>query len=158
MTVTDRPPAIQPRRHGITITRVFDAPRERVWKEWTEPERFADWFGGLEAEVPVSSVSMDVRPGGAWRCTMFAGPDRREIRWQGEYHEVKEPERIVFTLSDEPGGTLYELVTVDLDDLGNGRTEMRFEQHGYMEPNQYDRTKEGWSAFFDHIAGRLANV
>ena len=37
---------------GITITRVFDAPRERVWKEWTEPERFADWFGGPEAEVP----------------------------------------------------------------------------------------------------------
>ena len=31
---------------GFTITRVFDAPRERVWKEWTEPERFADWFGG----------------------------------------------------------------------------------------------------------------
>ena len=34
---------------GITITRVFDAPRERVWKEWTEPERFADWFGGPES-------------------------------------------------------------------------------------------------------------
>jgi uncharacterized protein YndB with AHSA1/START domain len=34
---------------GITITRVFDAPRERVWQEWTEPERFADWFGGPEA-------------------------------------------------------------------------------------------------------------
>src|SRR5919201_3996925 len=41
---------------GITITRVFDAPRERVWKEWTEPEGFADWFGGVEAEVPLSTV------------------------------------------------------------------------------------------------------
>ena len=38
----------------LTITRVFDAPRERVWKEWTEPERFADWFGGAECEVPLS--------------------------------------------------------------------------------------------------------
>ena len=49
----------------FTITRVFDAPREQVWKEWTEPERFADWYGGTEAEVPVSTVSMDVREGGA---------------------------------------------------------------------------------------------
>jgi uncharacterized protein YndB with AHSA1/START domain len=48
---------------GLSITRVFDAPRERVWREWTTPERFADWFGG-EAEVPPDSVSMDVRKGG----------------------------------------------------------------------------------------------
>src|SRR5262245_35602750 len=77
-TVTDRPPPLRPRKHGITITRVFDAPRERVWEQLTEPEHFADWFGGPQSEVPVASVSMDARPGGAWRCTMFAGPDRRE--------------------------------------------------------------------------------
>ena len=52
---------------GIAITRVFDAPREHVWKEWTEPERFADWYGGRDADVPVSTVSMDVREGGRWR-------------------------------------------------------------------------------------------
>jgi uncharacterized protein YndB with AHSA1/START domain len=76
---------------GITITRVFDAPRERVWKEWIDPERFADWFGGPESQVPLSTVSMDVRPGGSWRLTMFAKPGRREIRWKGEYREVVEP-------------------------------------------------------------------
>jgi uncharacterized protein YndB with AHSA1/START domain len=73
---------------GIAITRVFDASRDRVWREWTEPEPFADWFGGAECEVPLSTVSMDVRPGGGWRLTMFAGPERREIRWKGEYREV----------------------------------------------------------------------
>jgi uncharacterized protein YndB with AHSA1/START domain len=88
---------------GITITRVFDAPRERVWQEWTEPEGFADWFGGAGAEVPLSTVSMDVRPGGSWRATMFADPGRREIHWKGEYREVVEPERLVFTVSDRPG-------------------------------------------------------
>jgi len=72
-------------QNGITVTRVFDAPRERVWREWTEPERFADWFGGDHAEVPVATVSMDVREGGAWRATMFVKPDRREIRWNGEF-------------------------------------------------------------------------
>ena len=52
---------------------------------------------------------------------MFAGPERREIRWKGEYHEVVEPERLVFTVSDQPGEE-YELVTVVLNDLGDGRT------------------------------------
>ena len=88
---------------GITITRVFDAPRERVWKEWTEPERFSDWFGGPDWKVPLSTVSMDVRPGGSWRLTMFADTGRREIHWKGEYREVVEPERLVFTITDQPG-------------------------------------------------------
>ena len=140
---------------GIALTRVFDVPRERVWREWTEPERFADWFGGRDAEVPVSSVSMDVREGGAWRATMFSGPDRREIRWKGEYREVVPPERLVLTFSDQPGDA-YELVIVELIDLGDGRTEMRMQQRGRMTPEDYKAAGEGWSTFFDRMAERLA--
>ena len=138
------------------MTRVFDAPRERVWSEWTEPEPFADWFGGSDSEVPLSSVSMDIRPGGSWRLTMFSGSDRREIHWRGEYREVVEPERLVFTVSDQPDSDAYELVTVDLVDLGDGRTEMRFEQRGQLPPEAYERAGQGWSVFFDRIAERLA--
>jgi uncharacterized protein YndB with AHSA1/START domain len=143
---------------GLTITRVFDAPREHVWKEWTEPERFADWYGGSESEVPVSTVSMEVREGGAWRATMFAGPARREIRWKGEYREVVEPERLVFTVTDQPGDDAYELVIVVLTDLGDGRTEMLFQQRGRMSAEQYERAGEGWSGFFDRMAERLAGA
>ena len=142
---------------GITITRVFDAPREQVWKEWTEPERFADWYGGSEAEVPVSTVSMDVRPGGRWRATMFAGPERREIQWKGEYREVVEPERLVFTIRDQPGED-YELVIVVLTDLGDGRTEMHFQQRGQLPAEMYERAGQGWSTFFDRMAERLADA
>ena len=117
---------------GIAVTRIFAASRERVWREWTEPERFADWFGGAEADVPVPTVSMDVRKGGTWRATMYSGPGRRVIHWKGEYREVVEPERLVFTLSDQPGDDAYELVTVVLTDLGDGRTEMRFTHWGSM--------------------------
>jgi uncharacterized protein YndB with AHSA1/START domain len=144
--------------HGFTTTRVFDASRERVWREWTEPERFADWFGGVECEVPLSTVSMDVRPGGAWRATMLCGPGRREIRWTGEYREVSEPERLVFTISDRADEERYELVTVVLAELGDGRTEMLFEQRGHMRPEEYDRAKGGWGSFFDRIAARLAGA
>ena len=94
----------------IEIARVFDAPRERVWQEWTEPERFADWFGGPQCEVPVSSVSMDVRPGGTWRLTIFAPPDRRRIDWRGRYREVAAPERLVFTVADQPGDDQHHAV------------------------------------------------
>jgi len=138
--------------YGFTLTRVFDAPRERVWREWTEPEAFADWFGA-RLEVPLSSVSMDVREGGSLRLTMLA--ERREIHWKGEYLEVEEPERLVFTISDRPGEE-RELVTVVLTDLGDGRTEMLLEQRGHMRPEQYERTKKGWGGFLDRIAERLA--
>jgi uncharacterized protein YndB with AHSA1/START domain len=146
----------EPPTGGITITRVFDAPREAVWREWTEPERFADWFGGSESEVPLSSVSMDVKPGGPWRLTMLADPGSRVIYWKGEYREVVEPERLVFTLSDQPGEDAYELITVVLTDLGDGRTEMFFQQSGRLPAEVYERAEEGWGSFFDRIAERLA--
>jgi uncharacterized protein YndB with AHSA1/START domain len=141
---------------GFTTTRVFAAARERVWREWTEPEGFADWFGGVECEVPLSTVSMDVRAGGAWRATMFCGPERRVIRWTGEYREVAAPERLVFTISDQPGDDRYELITVQLTDLGDGRTEMHFEQRGRQRPDEYDRAQQGWGTFFARIDERLA--
>ena len=145
--------------YGIRITRVFDAPRERVWREWTEPASFADWYGGPQWQVPLSSVTMDVRPGGSFRLTMF-GPleDRRRIDWQGEYLEVDPPERLVFTISDQPGEDAFELVTVVLTDLGDGRTEMLFEQRGAMSPEQYERATDGWGTFFDRIEERLARA
>jgi uncharacterized protein YndB with AHSA1/START domain len=143
---------------GITLTRVFDAPRERVWREWTEPERFAGWFGGPDAEVPLTSVTMDVRPGGAWRLTMFYGPRRREMHWVGEYHEVEPPERLVFTISDQPAEDARDVVTVVLTDLGDGRTEMHFEQRGDQPPTVYEAAKSGWGVFFDTIDERLVTT
>jgi uncharacterized protein YndB with AHSA1/START domain len=141
---------------GLELTRVFEAPRERVWREWTEPEAFADWYGGADAEVPVSSVSMDVREGGEWRATMFAGPNRQEIQWKGEYREVVEPERLVLTVTDRPDEEEREVVTVVLTDLGGGRTEMHFTQRGHMTAKGYEAAGSGWGTFFDRMDERLA--
>jgi uncharacterized protein YndB with AHSA1/START domain len=96
---------------------------------------------------------MDVRPGGSWRLTMLAA--RGEIHWTGEYREVVEPERLVFTVSDQPGDDLYELVTVVLTDVGEDRTEMQFQQQGRMSADEYERAGQGWSTFFDRIDARL---
>src|SRR6266545_2961618 len=80
-TVAEPEPGDTAGERGLELTRIFDAPRERLWREWTEPERFADWFGGREAHIPVDSVSMDVRPGGRWQATMHH--DGVESQWEG---------------------------------------------------------------------------
>ena len=97
-------------------------------------------------------------PGGSWRATMLCDAGRREIHWKGEYREVVEPERLVFTLSDRPEEEAYELVSVLLTDLGDGRTEMLFEQRGRMSAEQYERAGQGWATFFDRIAKHLAEI
>jgi uncharacterized protein YndB with AHSA1/START domain len=139
---------------GLRQTRIFNAPRERVWREWTEPEAFADWFGGPEYEIPLESVTMDVRKGGTWRLTMLI--NRRETHWTGEYVEVDAPARLVFTVTDRPEHSERDLVTVDLTDLGDGRTEMHFEQSGHMTAEEYRRAGQGWGVFFDRMDARLA--
>ena len=139
---------------GIRLTRVFDAPRELVFRAWTEPARFAQWFGGHAATIPLASVAMDVRPGGAWRALMIVGPERREIAWRGIYREVVPPERLVFTVSDQPGDEA-DVVTVVLNDLG-GQTEMVFRQDGgHLTDEQYARAGAGWGTFFDVLAEGL---
>ena len=103
-------------------------------------------FGGLARLVVI----------GASACvTMFAEPGRRQINWKGEYKEVDEPERLVFTVSDQPHDERYELVIVELADLGDGRTEMHFEQRGFLSREHYEYTKQGWGTFFDRLAERL---
>jgi uncharacterized protein YndB with AHSA1/START domain len=143
-------------RDGILLARLFEASRERVWREWTEPERFARWYGGPNAEVPLESVQMDVRVGGDWRATMFAGPDRREIHWDGQYLDVVKPKLLVLTLTDDAGEP-YDLVTIVLIGLGVGYTEMLFRQRGSMSEREYERAARGWSSFFDHLAKGLAD-
>lgn len=139
----------------IEMSWTFEAPREEVWREWTEPERFADWYGGPDFPIPLDTVAMDVREGGKWNLVMIAGP--REIHWDGEYIEVKEPERLVFTVSDQPEEDVYDLCTVVLTDLDGDRTEMLFQQSGgHMSAEAYRRAAQGWSGFFERIAERLA--
>jgi uncharacterized protein YndB with AHSA1/START domain len=147
---------VLPSDAGITMTRVFEASPEDVWKEWTRPEAFADWFGGPAFEVPLETVSMDVRAGGTWRLTMI-GPNRRRIEWRGEYLGVDAPNRLVFTISDDPEEDApLDVVTVVLSDLGDGRTQMGVEQRGGRSPDAYERAGRGWTGFFDRIAERLA--
>ena len=143
---------------GITVTRVFDAPRERVWREWTEPVPFADWFGGAETEVPLSSVSMDVRPGGAWRLTMYPGRGRNEIYWRGEYLEVVESKRLVMSWQWTRGGEPEEegeesRIEIDLKSIDT-ETEITFTHARLRTEASRVSHERGWAGALEKL-GRL---
>jgi uncharacterized protein YndB with AHSA1/START domain len=145
---------------GIYIVRVLDAPPELVFKCWTEPEHFAAWFGEHGSSMPVDTVTMDVRPGGAWRAVMHVmEPGPMELVFHGEFREIDPPRHLVMTVDDLSGdipSSVDELFTVDLVDLG-GRTEMTFSQTGGNLPSdEYSKAMRGELIFFDRMAEHLA--
>ncbi|HEX8966614.1 MAG TPA: SRPBCC family protein [Chloroflexota bacterium] len=105
----------------IVMSRVFDAPRELVWKAVTEPRHLAQWWGPREYTLSVCEV--DLRPGGAWHFVHRA-PDGNEYPFRGVYREVAPPERLVNTqiFDVEPYSSLTLLVTITLTAVGDRQT------------------------------------
>jgi len=138
----------------LTITRVLDAPRELVWKAWTDPVQFAYWFGA-ELDVPLDTVSLDVRPGGAWKAQMVA-EDGGELPFVGSYLEVQEPERLVLTF-EEAGASENErqVLTVTFTDLGD-KTELTLHHAGVLEEEHFDGLQGGYNSFLDKLEELLA--
>jgi uncharacterized protein YndB with AHSA1/START domain len=110
----------QPGTQEIVITRSFDAPRELVFKAFTDPDAVRQWWGQRETETIVDKL--EARPGGVWRYVQRAA-DGNEFGFHGVYHEVSAPERIVYTFEFEglPGHVLLETVTFEEQD---GKTHM----------------------------------
>lgn len=103
----------------IAATRILDAPRELVWKVWTDPEHIAKWWG--PNGFTTTTTSMELKPGGVWRYVMH-GPDGRDYQNKVTYLEVVEPERLVYTLGGgEDVEPVSHHVTVTFRELG-GRT------------------------------------
>ena len=111
----------EPGRQDVVITRVFDAPRELVYRVFTDPEQVPDWWGPAGDRMVVDE--MDVRPGGRWRYVETDG-DGNEYGFHGIYHQVTPPERLVYTFEFEgmPGHVMMETIT--FEDLGDGRTKL----------------------------------
>src|SRR2546421_10417513 len=113
----------EPAQHDIVMTRVFDAPRELVFKAYTDPAQVSQWWGLRSHTTRVDA--MDVRPGGTWRF-VDRDPDGNEYGFHGVYHEVAPPERLVSTFEFEgmPGHVVLETVTfedVQGEDEAHGR-------------------------------------
>jgi uncharacterized protein YndB with AHSA1/START domain len=129
----------------IVVTRIFEAPRERVWRAWTRPEELARWWGKRGWTTPPESVTMDVRPGGEFSLLSVNDEDGREMRMDVTYGEVVEPARLVFGEA-----------TVTLTDLGDGRTEMTFHTTTEMTDEIRLRAEGGLASAFERLAEQLS--
>ncbi len=115
---------VEPGKHAITITRVFDAPRELVFKAYTDPALLPQWWGPRRYTTTVEK--MEVRPGGIWRFIQReaqGGISSEQFGFHGVYHEVKSPERLVYTFEFEGMPGHVSLETVTFEDLG-GKTKV----------------------------------
>lgn len=149
----------------LVITRDFDAPRELVWKAWTEPERFMRWWGPKDFTSP--RCEMDLRVGGRYLWCM-RWPDGRENYNTGEYVEIVPPERLVYTacFADAQGNivpasyygmsddTALEMrVTVTFEER-DGKTAMTL-KHAGLPAGMMGGAGEGWNQSFDKLAASL---
>lgn len=152
--------------NDLVIERSFEAPPYLVWQMWTDPEHFKAWYGPDGATIPVAD--MDVRVGGRrLLCMEFEAPDgKRQMWFTGEYLEVTEDHRLIYTesMSDEHGNVLAPTdmgmpeehptttqVTVELEDLGD-RTRMTMTHAGVPEDSP---GATGWTMAFDKLAAYL---
>jgi uncharacterized protein YndB with AHSA1/START domain len=124
----------------IEITRIYDAPRDKVWRAWTQPEELVRWWGKRGWTARPDSLVMDVRPGGAFRVVTVNDEDGREMISEGVYAEVVEPERLTFGES-----------TVTFIDLGDGRTRMDFRTSARMD----ETAVGGFNSALDRLAEHL---
>lgn len=141
----------------FSITRTLRAPRELVFEAITTPEHFAVWFGTAAVEVPQETLTMDVRPGGAFRAVMVL-PDGNRIDWAGEYQVVDPPSHLAMTLTDQPGDDAGLPVLFDLDEVDGGtRLTIRQDRSDFTD-EQVDATIAGYNAFIDDIEDVLESL
>ena len=138
-----------------TMSRVFNAPREVVWRAWTEPEQIVLWWGPRGMTVPLESIDMDVREGGVFRLTMVADGSDAEFPSDMRFREVVEPERLVFAWEAQRGIGSGS-VTVTFSDLGDGRTEVTTYFAGFATDEIFAGSKVGWEGQLDKLAALVA--
>jgi len=164
-TITERP---------SVISHLFNAPRERVWKAWTERERLMQCFGPAGVTIPLAK--MDFRPGGFFHYCMRT-PDGKQMWGKFIYREIIAPEKIVLvnSFSDEHGGLtrhplsatwpLEMLSTTTFTDEGR-KTKLTIEWSP-LDPtdeerktfdSSHDLMRQGWSGTFGQLTGFLAKA
>lgn len=145
----------------VTLSRVYDAPREVVFGAWTDPEQLACWWGPKMFTNPVCEV--DARPGGQLRIVM-RGPDGSDYPMRGEFREVLAPERLSFTSMalDAQGATVIDGFTTVLFAAEGGKTRLTVIARGKaLAPVaiQYLQGMEmGWSMSLEKLAELLPDL
>lgn len=155
----------------LRITRTFNAPRELVWKAWTDQKMIQKWWGPRGVTNPI--CEWDARPGGKIYIVMLAGKElgpAEGMKWpmKGTFKEVVPQSRLVFAggaLDDLDRGSdtfIEQEITVDFEDIG-GKTKMNLhlvitKVEGPKAPAALQGMTQGWNQQVDKLGEMLENV
>ena len=158
----------------FVISRVFDAPRDKVWKAWTEAERLKQWWG--PKGFTVSHCTVDLRPGGVMHYCLRS-PDGQDMWGKFVYREIVKPEKLVFVVSfsDEKGGITRHPMSPDWPREMLSTVTFAVQQGGTLITVRWiptnatelerktfvdgrDGMKQGWGGTFDQFAAYLAKT
>jgi uncharacterized protein YndB with AHSA1/START domain len=148
--MTNPKPAVETTLH---VRRVLDAPRERVFRAWTDPAWIAQWWGPPDG---VQEIEVDLRVGGAYRYTVKP-PNGHAWHLVGTYEAVEPPKKLVYTwrfTNTERDYGSATLVTVEFIDRGN-QTEVVVTHERFENADSRAAHSDGWDMCFDRIAQLL---
>ncbi len=143
--------------HELSLTRIIDAPREKLFRCWTEAELMKEWF--CPKPWRVSHAEIDLRAGGA-NLIVMNGPNGEEFPNRGVYLEVVQDEKLVFTdayvSAWVPSAKPFMTVTITFEDLGGGRTRYTAICRHWTEEDKKTHEAmgfhEGWGICADQLA------
>lgn len=140
----------------LRLSRTFNAPRERVFDAWTDPEVLREWWSAMPTMKP-SCAEVDLREGGRYRLGMQDAESGNEHVVVGEYREVRRPERLAYTWmwENKPEMTGGEtLVEIDFRELGDG-TEVVLTHTGLPTDESRGQHTHGWNGCLDSLGRYL---
>jgi uncharacterized protein YndB with AHSA1/START domain len=137
----------------LVITRVFNAPRELVFRCITEPEHLTHFWGPVGMQTPIEKITVDLRIGGVFETVMVNESTGDEYPSRGVYTEIDPPAKLAWT---EPDGGMTSTTT--FTDLGDGRTEVRIHQTNVPEMYATDEAQAGFNSSLDRFEAYLATI
>jgi uncharacterized protein YndB with AHSA1/START domain len=143
----------QPPPGELVFTRVFEAPRELVFRCMTEPGHLTHFWGPAGVSTPLETIKVDLRPGGVFETVMVNDADGSRHAMRAVYVEVAAPERLVWT---DPGTGMT--TTSTFTDLGGARTEVRIRQVNAPGPFRSPEARAGFATSLDRCAAYLATL
>ena len=141
---------------NVLITHIFDAPRERVFKAWTDPDEVAAWYGPEHLDTPRERIHIDLRIGGRYELTMVQRGSEGEFALGYEIVELVEPELIVLRSDPMPEMGMLEptVLRVEFHDHG-AKTRMTLSEGPYPAAG-LGHAEAGYNAAFDKLATLVA--
>jgi len=132
---------------SLCVERTIDAPRERVWRTWTEPLGLSRWWW---PERFRTTYEIDLHEGGAFRFRTEELKDIGVLSLAGKFFEIEPPERLAYTWNWEAGEEPQTSVRVEFRDRGD-RTDVRVIHEGFETSDERDNHVQGWNDCLDRL-------